>query len=464
MRRRRGAVGVVTLLACLVLASCTTVSTTPSAEDTVGDEPVATRSFPPRPAVPTGPLAADAAAAVDEIAAQVTTFVPVDTIRAAAASDDPRVLWPLADLLRFTQGRPEGDLVLDLAEDLTGVHIDASEGGGWTRLVDHLLAWDLPAPPGYAAFKGRFYTQLEPTWAPFFDDPAAAVDWRLVGWGGVLADTRPLGDPDRCPASCIPALDDPAVTDAAGGDWYGDDEIVFAVALGGEARAYPRHVMEVHELVNDTVGGVRLGIPYCTLCGAAQAYVTEGVPGTSRPLVLRTSGLLNRSNKMMFDLDSGSLVDTFTGRAVAGPLREAGVALEPVTVVTTTWGEWKAAHPDTTIVAEDGGIGRTYDRDPLGGRDDDGPIFPVGAIDPRAPAQLAVVGVVTDDGAVAFPADAARAALRQGRAVAVGDVELHLDGGGLRARVAGADAPANEAFWFAWSQFHPATALWSGEA
>jgi hypothetical protein len=57
--------------------------------------------------------------------------------------------------------------------------------------------------------------------------------------------------------------------------------------------------MEVHEMVNITIGGRRLGIPYCTLCGSAQAYLTAKVPPGVEPLVLRTSGLLSRSNKLI---------------------------------------------------------------------------------------------------------------------------------------------------------------------
>jgi hypothetical protein len=130
------------------------------------------------------------------------------------------------------------------------------------------------------------------------------------------------------------------------------------------------------------------------------------------PLVLRTSGLLSRSNKLMYDLVSGSAFHTFTGRAASGPLREAAVTLEPVTVTVATWGDWKEAHPDTTIVARDGGIGRSYPDDPLCGRDAAGPIFPIGPADTRLPAQAAVVGVVDGAGApVAFAAELARSEL-----------------------------------------------------
>jgi hypothetical protein len=165
----------------------------------------------------------------------------------------------------------------------------------------------------------------------------------------------------------------------------------------------------------------------------------------------------------MYDLRTQSVFDTFTGAAVSGPLQDAGVVLEETTVVRSTWGEWKSAYPDTRIIAEDGGIGRSYELDPLQGRDDDGPIFPIGGADERLAVQELVVGVITADGSpVAFPAGAARAALAAGEAVTEAGVELVADGGGLRAvdATTGAPIPSHESFWFAWSQFHPTTALW----
>jgi hypothetical protein len=167
---------------------------------------------------------------------------------------------------------------------------------------------------------------------------------------------------------------------------------------------------------------------------------------------------------MMFDLETYSMFDTFTGEAVSGPLRDLGIVLPQVTVVTSTWAEWRAAHPDTTIVAEDGGIGRTYSSDPLRGRDLDGPIFPIGAVDGRLPAQAKVFGVFAADGTpVAFPVSEARAALALGQAVRLLGVELLADAGGVRAVDAESrEVPGHESFWFAWSQFHVDTIVWDG--
>ena len=165
---------------------------------------------------------------------------------------------------------------------------------------------------------------------------------------------------------------------------------------------------------------------------------------------------------MMFDLETFSMIDTFTGQATTGPLAEAGVELEQISVVTTTWADWKAEHPETTIIAEDGGIGRTYPLDPLGDRDANGPIFPIGEADPRLDVQEQVLGVILEDGTpIGIVVEDAVAALEAGDEIDLGEVVVILDGGGVRAvRSDGADAGGHQAFWFAWSQFHPETLIW----
>jgi hypothetical protein len=385
---------------------------------------------------------------------------PAAAIAAIGASRDVRLLWLLQDLLPFfrSSGRRQIEAAFLQLSGIPLAGVAPADLGNW------LIAWDLPAPPAYREFKRDLFLLIEPRWAPFFDDDDdddSAIDWRWVGWGGVfIDDRRDATGPGGCPRGCIPALDDPAVTAAAAGDWYADDGLVFGVTVGTAARAYPKHIMEVHEMVNDTLGGRRIGMPYCTLCRSAQAYFTDNVAGFAP--VLRTSGLLSRSNKFMYDLSTWSAVDTFTGEAISGPLHKAGVTLQQVSVVTSTWGEWRAAYPHTTIVARDGGIGRSYPRDPLGGRDDQGPIFPVGDVDPRLRVQDLVVGVLAGDGTpVAFPVGAVRLALEAGEAVELAGGRVVRDAGGLRA-IAGdqQEVVTHEAFWFAWSQFYPGTLLW----
>ncbi len=442
----------------LILSACVSADSEPVAvEPLVLEANVPGLPFPPAPEAPQGSLDVATTEALDRIWAGLPDSVRPEAIRELGATGDARVAWLIADLLRFGGGGETVGAAKEALLTLTGVEF--SSIALWVGLTDHLIAWDIPEPPGYLDYKRSLFLMVDPRWDFVFSEPNA-VDHRYLSWGGVLIDDRPLGTPGPCARGCIPALDDPAVTDAAGGDWYPDDAIVFGVRIGEETRAYPRNIMEVHEMVNDTLGGRRFAMPYCTLCASAQVFVTDDNQGFETP-VMRTSGLLSRSNKVMYDLLSKSVFDTFTGKAVTGPMFQAGVVLDQAGVITTTWGEWKAAHPDTTIVAFDGGIGRTYDLDPLRGRDDNGPIFPIGDRDLRLGSQVQVLGVVLPDGTpVAFPAAAARATLDSDGEVTLGGVSLVADGGGLRATFDEADIASHQAFWFAWSQFHPTTLLW----
>jgi hypothetical protein len=145
---------------------------------------------------------------------------------------------------------------------------------------------------------------------------------------------------------------------------------------------------------------------------------------------------------------------------VTGPLADLGLELEQASVITTTWGEWKEAHPDTTILAESVALGR--DSDLLNTRDAEGPIFPIGEVDPRLPVQEPILGVTAGDGRpVAFPVETARRTLLDGGSVEFGDMTVELFGGGIRALSPdGSEVGSHQAFWFAWSQFYPDTALW----
>lgn len=394
-------------------------------------------------AIPSGPLAPALRANLDGIFGDPVLLSEGD-IAAVGASGDVRAAWPLVDLLRFHQGQVKGPEIVTALGALTGVSFDP-QNVEWVDYSNLLLREDVPAAPGYFEWKRTLFVAIHEAWEPFFD-PKAHLDWREVTWGGVFRDA-------------IVALTDPPVVPASRGTWLPDDDVVFGVAVGGEARAYPKRVMEVHELVNDTLGGRRIAIPYCTLCGAAIPYYTDGVDGP--PLELRTSGLLQRSNKLMYDARTESLFEQFSGEAVTGPLREADVKLPRFAITVTTWGEWKRAHADTTVTPEEI-EGRAYGPHPLGGRDASGPIFPVGSVDDRLGAQEVVFGVHPPGSKpIAFPVKAARRALWAGLGVSLNGVTARLQDGGLRATFRGRDLVGHEAYWFAWSQFKPGTFIWT---
>ncbi len=418
------------------------------------------RRFGTPPAVPTGPLSKEIAEAVDMAFGDELkngTWGPDQdqALQAIASSGDARLAWLVSDIMRIASSSQLMASLAVAASELLNIKFE--QANYWGHTTDQLIGWDIPAPPDYLKYKRNIYTLIVSQWSEIFQP--GEIDWRHVSWGGVRIDDRPFDTTDD-PCNCIPAADNPKVTNAKDATWLDDDAIVFGVEVNGEYRAYPRQIMEVREMVNDTLGGRDLGIPYCTLCASAQVYFTDDLPeGVERP-ILRTSGLLIRSNKVMYDLNTFSVFDTFRGHAVTGALAEKSVKLKQAGVVTTKWGDWKAAHPSTTVLDESLALGRDFDF--RNNRDAKGPIFPIGDVDPRLPVQEDIVGLVAASGTpIAFQLSKAVEALNDKQQIEFENIVLTLDGGGVKAvDKDGKDLGGHQAFWFAWSQFYPDTVLW----
>lgn len=209
-------------------------------------------------------------------------------------------------------------------------------------------AWNqkLTAPNGYANFKAALYTNIDFHFHTYFHDrqEQTLIRFDEVRWGGVVQDG-------------IPPLRNPEMISVNNADYLDDDNIVFGIEINGDARAYPKRILAWHEMFTDTIGGVEIAGVYCTLCGTVIPYRTKhkGVQHT-----LGTSGFLYRSNKLMYDEATQSLWSTTKGEPVVGPLINKGIKLDYESVVTTTWGDWKRRHPNTTVLSLNTGHRRDY--------------------------------------------------------------------------------------------------------
>lgn len=231
--------------------------------------------------------------------------------------------------------------LIQFLERKTGKRFDP-ELRGWRTWM-----WSLPYDPHpeYPDFKGRVYGQIDRRMTRFFP-PGVKSIIRLdeIDWGGVTVNG-------------IPPLYYPKVVPASQADYMRDGQVVFGLVVNGEARAYPKRILAWHEMARDRIGGVEMHVVYCTLCGTVLPY--ESAAG-NRTWRLGTSGLLYRSNKLMFDEETGSLWSTLEGRPVVGELVDRGLELKARPVVTTTWGEWRREHPETTVLSLDTGHQRDY--------------------------------------------------------------------------------------------------------
>ena len=75
-----------------------------------------------------------------------------------------------------------------------------------------------------------------------------------------------------------------------------------------------------------------------------------------KPTTFGTSGMLYRSNKVMYDRLTNSLWNHLTREPVIGPLWDSGIKLDFFPVMLTTWEEWLELHPDTTVLDQETGL------------------------------------------------------------------------------------------------------------
>ena len=293
------------------------------------------------------PVSAPIASAEDQVGAMAARALADDPVirsealAALVARGKPDVVPALIQVLRFVPGGADVDAAIaELAGESSG-----KTWGEW-------MLWQQAHPEvepfeGFDGFKADVMAAIDPNFREFLGSGIEhEIRLEEIVWGGVVKDG-------------IPALTNPEHIAPDEADYLTPDELVFGVAINGDARAYPLRIMDWHEMFNDVVGGQPVSLAYCTLCGSGILYKTD-VEGRDAPLIFGSSGFLYRSNKLMYDQGTKSLWNQFTGRPVVGELTGSGIELDVLPVAITTWSDWLARHPDSTVLSLDTGYDRDY--------------------------------------------------------------------------------------------------------
>jgi hypothetical protein len=251
-----------------------------------------------------------------------------------------------AMILALRYRRPATAEISAALEALTG----HSASGWFDWMVWQERHPEVTPHASYADLKLDIFRLIDPAFVRFFPDGRTLERMRIrleeITWGGV-------------PVDGIPSLDNPKLIAVDEATYLLEDDLVFGVEINGDARAYPLRIMGWHEMFNEVIGGVPVALAYCTLCGSGILFETQ-VEGRDRPLIFGSSGLLYRSNKLMFDRETGSLWNQFTGRPVAGPLVDSGIELKIRPVAITSWASWRKRHPESRVLSLDTGYHRDY--------------------------------------------------------------------------------------------------------
>ncbi len=199
------------------------------------------------------------------------------------------------------------------------------------------------------------------------------------------------------PRDGIPPIDSPRFESIESADqWIEDLEPVILLDHEGEVRAYPLQILTWHEIVNDEIAGDPIAVTFCPLCNTALVFLRPTIEGEL--LTFGTSGNLRYSDLVMWDRQTESWWQQFTGEAIVGDL--TGTKLDSLPVAIISWADFKSKHPDAQVLSIETGFQRSYGQNPYAGYDNINslPFAFVGDLDAQLPAMARVVGISLEDG------------------------------------------------------------------
>ncbi len=262
------------------------------------------------------------------------------------------------------------------------------------------------------------------------------------------------------PKDGIPAILRPKFVDAEKASFLKDEDRLLGLIVNGEAKAYPIKILNWHEIVNDIVGGKQVLVTYCPLCGTGMVF-DPAIDG--KHYTFGVSGLLYKSDVLMYDHQTESLWSQIKQEAVAGKLTGARLTLVPM--MHTTWEAWKREYPKTLVLSTDTGFKRNYTQDPYESYARSSQLmFSAGGTDGRFHPKAFVLGIVLNGMAKAYPFSE----LEQGPhsfddTIGSRLIKVNYDPGSKTARIKdknGNDIPSVVSYWFAWVVFYPKTEVY----
>jgi hypothetical protein len=166
------------------------------------------------------------------------------------------------------------------------------------------------------------------------------------------------------PKDGIPSIDDPKFVTIGEAKDLPDTEPVISITVNGDARAYPLRVLIWHEIVNDTVGGMPVSVTYCPLCNSSIVFERRM---DGRELDFGTTGKLRRSDLVMYDRQTESWWQQFTGTGIVGAMTGKTLRMLPSRV--ESFARFRASHPGGKVLVPTHAGLRPYGRNPYAGYD-----------------------------------------------------------------------------------------------
>ena len=217
-----------------------------------------------------------------------------------------------------------------------------------------------------------------------------SLEWPNTNFDNTLVDLDEIqsGGP---PKDGIPPVDEPQFDSVAEADkWLNPREPVVVVSINGTTKAYPIQILIWHEIVNDSIAGVPVSVTFCPLCNATIVF-DRRMDG--EVLDFGTTGRLRKSDLVMYDRQTETWWQQFTGQAIVG--KKAGTVLNRIPASIVAYEDFRDTYGDSQVLSRRTGHRRAYGNNPYRGYDtiNDQPFLFFDPVDKRLPPMERVLNV-----------------------------------------------------------------------
>ncbi len=170
----------------------------------------------------------------------------------------------------------------------------------------------------------------------------------------------------------FPVFNDPSfVGKNKGLEIYYEREPVIVIEIEGKSKAYPMNVLTFHELANDRLSDVPILVSYCPLCNSAVVFDrTLLIGGIPTELNFGVSGMLRKSDMIMWDKETETWWQQFTGEAIVGKLTYKVLDILPSRIMSLE--DYFELYPKGLVLSKSNkeNEGKTYGSNPYHEYDD----------------------------------------------------------------------------------------------
>lgn len=166
------------------------------------------------------------------------------------------------------------------------------------------------------------------------------------------------------PKDGIPSIDSPRFKKASKIDNLDEKEPVILLSHQGQTKAYPLSILMWHEIVNDRIGDKPVAVTYCPLCHSAIVFSRQ-IKGEI--LEFGVSGKLRHSDMIMYDRQTESWWQQYTGQAIVGDM--TGERLKRIASRIIPFEEFRSAWPEGKVLIPPSMSMRRYGQNPYAGYD-----------------------------------------------------------------------------------------------